>query len=101
MSKHENVQESEPLSLADAAKAHTDLLAKRILHALEIYPYMSASMIHMAIGTSTSTSIWRPVLEHLVEAGKVTETDHISKSPLDRTQTYTIYHLPSNPYPYN
>lgn len=72
----------------------------RILHALEIFPYLSSSMIHIAIGTSTSTKLWRPILGKLVEEGVVCETQRACKGPNDRNQNYTIYHLPANPYSY-
>lgn len=77
-----------------------DLVARKILHALEVFPFISASMIHMAIGTSMPTSMWRPILEDLVDTGKIRTTTHSAKNTLDRQQAYTIYHLPTNEYTY-
>lgn len=74
------------------------LVKDKILHALEIFPFISNSMIHMAIGTSTPTMLWKPILEQLVREGNILETTVTAKSPLDRQQTYTIYHLPKNEY---
>lgn len=74
------------------------LIRDKILHVLEIFPYISNSMIHMAIGTSTPTILWKPILEQLVKEGLILETTITAKSPLDRQQTYTIYHLPKNAY---
>lgn len=71
---------------------------ERILHALEIYPFLSASMIHQAIGTATSTALWRPILQEMVEDGRVTEESRVERSPLGRLQSYTIYSLHRNSY---
>lgn len=73
----------------------------RILHALKIFPFLSGSMLNMAIGTSTPTKLWRPLLERLVEEGKVVETNISADSSTGRLQAYTIYHLACNPYTYN
>jgi hypothetical protein len=70
----------------------------RILHALEIFPFLQASAIHQAIGTSTPTQLWRPVLRTLVEEELVCETRISAKTPQDRNATYNIYHLRKNPY---
>lgn len=82
----------------DNASNVQDLVRDKILHALEIFPFISNSMIHMAIGTSTPTMLWKPILEQLVKDGAILETTITAKSPLDRQQTYTIYHLPKNAY---
>lgn len=72
----------------------------RILHALEVFPFISASMLHQAIGTATPTKLWRPLLGHLVEEGKVVVHDVSAKSAVGRSQVYTIYHLPKHEYTY-
>lgn len=71
----------------------------RILHALDVFPFISASMLHQAIGTATPGKLWRPILEGLVEDGKVEEYNLQARSPTGRSQAYTIYHLPKNSYP--
>ncbi len=76
---------------------HTKL---RILHALEIFPFISASMLNQAIGTSTATQLWRPCLEQLLAESKVEESTIQARTPNGRTQSYTIYHLPENSYSY-
>jgi hypothetical protein len=74
---------------------------KRILHALDVFPFISASMIHQAIGTSTPTALWRPLLEELEAAGKVVKFERSFRNPMNgRMQPYTIYHLPNRPYIY-
>lgn len=85
--------------MADIEHSPTEkLFREKILHALEVFPFLSNSMIHMAIGTSNSTLLWKPVLEALVAEGSVVETTHSAKTPIDRSQSYTIYHLPINSY---
>ena len=71
---------------------------ERILHSLAIFPFLSSSLLHMSIGTSTSHKLWKPLLEDLLEEGKVVETVITAKSATGRQQTYTIYHLAQNKY---
>jgi hypothetical protein len=70
----------------------------RILHGLEVFPFISASMLNQAIGTGTPNDLWRPCLEALVSEGKVIEHIHAAKSPTGRAQSYTIYHLAKHSY---
>lgn len=70
----------------------------RILHALEVFPFISASMLHQAIGTATSGRLWKPILEALVEEGKVIVHELAARGVSGRSQTYVIYHLPKNEY---
>jgi hypothetical protein len=72
----------------------------KILLALEIYPFLSASMLNMGIGTSTSGDLWKPILQGLIDEGVVLRTDKNFKNSSGRTQSYTIYHLPRNRYIY-
>jgi hypothetical protein len=74
--------------------------SERILHALEIFPFISASMLHQAIGTATAGNLWKPILEQLVELGEIKETTFSAKTPTGRTQSYTIYHLSKHTYNY-
>ena len=71
---------------------------ERILHALEIFPFISGSMLNQAIGTSTPTKLWKPLLEQLIAEGKVKETHIHAKSPTGRAQTYTVIHLAKREY---
>lgn len=73
--------------------------SQRILHTLEVFPFLSSSMIHVGIGTASPTNLWKPVLQELVEVGKVSVTEITANSPSDRRQAYTIYHLPHRQYP--
>jgi hypothetical protein len=83
---------------ADIAEVISELRTK-ILHVLEIFPFLSGSMIHMAIGTSTATKLWKPIVEGLVQDGTVVQSNRSYLHPVSgRLQPYTIYHLASNRY---
>lgn len=71
----------------------------RILHALKVFPFISGSMLHQAIGTATSGALWKPILSQLVEAGEVVESTLCHATVTGRQQTYTFYHLPANKHP--
>jgi hypothetical protein len=88
-----------PASLDDSMATVIEQTKLRILHALRIFPYISGSMMHQALGTSTSIDLWKPILKELIDEGKVEETSIQQKTPTGRMQSYTIYHLPENKYP--
>lgn len=73
-------------------------LREKILHALEIFPFLSISGLHQQIGTSTPRGLWQPIVMTLVGRGEVCKTEVTAKTPLQRMQSYTLYHLPHNIY---
>jgi hypothetical protein len=90
---------TEHMLSADAGvQKELELIRDRMLHALEVFPFLSRSMIHMAIGTATATGLWHPILQSLLDQGHVCKTEVVARTPLNRPQTYTIYHLPKNIY---
>jgi hypothetical protein len=82
----------------DVLQEQLDLISERILHALEIFHFLSLSAIHQQIGTSTPRGIWQPLLHKLIEDGQIQVTEVIATTPLHRTQSYTIFHLTKHPY---
>lgn len=76
-----------------------DFYRQRILHTLEVFPFLSASMIHVGIGTASPSPIWKPVLQDLVNSGEVVMTEISANAPSERRLAYTIYHLSSRAYP--
>lgn len=86
-------------AVAEGAVDTINNLRAKILHTLSVYPFLSSSMVHVGIGTSTPTSLWKPILEALIQEGRICELQIQRKSPLSRAQSYTIYHLPDNEYP--
>ena len=88
------------MSLDDSMAQVIETTRMRILHALEVFPFISGSMLHQAIGTSTSGDLWKPLLAQLIEEKAVVETNVQARSVTGRAQSYTIYHLPKNSYVY-
>lgn len=89
------------MSLNDNMAQVIETTRLRILHALEVFPFISGSMLHQAIGTATATQLWKPILDQLIEEGLVKETNLQAKSPTGRAQSYTIYHLADRVYTYS
>lgn len=94
------VDDKQALSIEEGMASTVELCRARILHALEVFPFISGSMIHIALGTSTSVTLWKPILADLIARGEVCELAVRVKTPAARNQTYTLYHLPGNEYIY-
>lgn len=85
--------------LQESANAYMAQLREKILFGLSIYKYLNPSMLHVFLGTSTPSSLWKDqVLEQLLAEGAVVKTDIQLTSPSERSQSYTILHLPENKY---
>ena len=74
----------------EALEDYTQMLRDKILFALTIYPALAPYMLHPFLGTSTSTHVWKPILNALIAEGLVEKVEVTLKSPMDRQQTYTI-----------
>lgn len=95
------VAPSEELSVDNTGVIETiKALEEKILHTLRIWPFISQSMLHVALGTATPTSLWKPIFQKLVDDGIIKQTQVSGMSPKDRAQTYTVFHLAENPYTY-
>jgi hypothetical protein len=92
----EQLAEEGPSDIQDVL----DSCRAKILHTLEVFPFVSASMLHMGIGTSTPTALWQPIIRRLVDEGTVHRIERTFRAPNGRLQPYTIYHLPTNIYRY-
>lgn len=77
---------------------YKQMLREKILFGLEIYPAISPSMLHVFLGTATSTHVWKPILNDLISEGLVQKQEVTLTSPIDRVQTYTILHRAENSY---
>jgi hypothetical protein len=62
----------------------------RILHTLSIYPKISPSMLQIGIGTSVTATLWKPVLEDLIEEGLIIRSHMVAETPTGRMQSYVI-----------
>lgn len=78
-------------------EAFRNSLRDKIVHTLTIWPYLSPSMLQVAIGTSVSSGLWHPILQKLVDEGRVVRESFSAKSPVGRDQTYTIIRLATTP----
>lgn len=74
------------------------MLREKILFGLQVYPYLSPTMLHVFLQTATPAGIWKPILNELIVEGLVVSEEVTLTSPHERTQTYTILHLATTPY---
>ena len=66
---------------------------ERILHTLSIYPRLQPSMLHVGIGFHVEASVWRPVLNTMIDIGEVIQSTEQHTSPAGRLNQYTILSL--------
>lgn len=67
-----------------------NVLANRILHILDCFPKISPSMVQISLGSGVPTSMWRPVLDKLVEDGEVYRYQKTVVTPAGRSQVITV-----------
>lgn len=65
-------------------------IEKKILHVFETYPTISPSMLQITLGSSLPTDYWKPVLDKLVEEGKLYRYAKRVTAPSGRLQVATI-----------
>lgn len=82
-------------SLDDAV---SDVRAK-IIHLLEVFPYISRAMIQTGLSPALPPKLWDPVLQQLVTEKVVQYIEVTTTTPGGRVLTKGIYHLPKFPYP--
>ena len=71
-----------------------ELLRKRIKFLLGVFPKLGPSMLQVALGTSLSPGIWKPILEQMIQEGEVQRHQETLDTPAGRSVTYTILSLP-------
>jgi hypothetical protein len=96
--KLEGLTSLEGSGLLSGVDQELQLLRDKILFVLEIFPFLTLSHIHISIGTATSRRLWAPILDQLLEEGKIKLTTLHAKTPLERNQTFKVYHLSSHEY---
>ncbi|MGL5074581.1 MAG: hypothetical protein ACRDBG_01900 [Waterburya sp.] len=77
----------------DQVNDQDNMIKDKIMHALEVFPFISHAMLQIALGTALPASIWRPLLDEFIAAGIVTEKKLTAKTSTGRTNTYKVYHL--------
>ena len=76
------------------AEVEAQEIEAKILHILRIYPIISPTMLQGGLGPYVKPAIWRPVLNELIKAGKVVETQESLQTPAERYNTYSRLSLP-------
>ena len=75
----------------DLGSVAEDMIRRRIVHTLTIYPRLSNSMLQVGIGTGIPPRLWHPVLERMVAEGTVKRTIVKAVNPVtQREQVYTL-----------
>lgn len=85
-----DVEHTKPI---DSLVVYEEQLREKIIFGLSVYPFISPSQLHVFLGTSTSSGVWKPILEDLITEGKVTRTEKAYTSSQGRSSVYTILHL--------
>ncbi len=76
-----------------ATNEGTEGIRENILHILGIFPIISPSMLHITLGGSLPTKVWKPILESLIKSGLVERDEHVTPAPNGRTRCYTLLSL--------
>ncbi len=80
-------------SKANTSKDASNGVRENILYILGIFPNISPSMLHITLGGSLPTSIWKPILEDLVDQDFVIRTQLVSQAPNGRMRHHTLLKL--------
>lgn len=72
-------------------------IVDRITHTLTIYPRLSNSMLQVGVGTSLPPSVWKPILQRMIDTGSVQRKQITAQTPDGRSQVYTILSLTVTP----
>jgi hypothetical protein len=67
----------------------------RIVHILTIYPVISPGMLQTALGFSCPAYVWRPILQQLIQDGRVVISADEHQHPIGRAFKYTKLSLNS------
>lgn len=71
-----------------------EVLEAKIVYLLGVFPKMTPSMLQIMIGSSLSPKIWKPLLNRLIESGRLQMDVSIKEPPFsDRSQTFHIISL--------
>lgn len=74
----------------DGGDSKSDVIEDKILYVLDHFPRISPSMLQISMGSGMPTQLWRPVLERLIDEGKVYRMSKTVKNPQGRMETKTI-----------
>jgi hypothetical protein len=80
-------------------KSVSEQIRERIEYVLGIYPKLSRSMLQVGIGTSLHPSMWKPVLNDMIEDGTIIVKRRPSTNPQGRNLQHEILSLARQPDP--
>lgn len=66
------------------------VIEEKILHIFETYPIISPSMLQITLGSSLPTTIWKPILEALIQDKKLYRFTKLTTTPGGRQQVAQI-----------
>lgn len=69
--------------------APAEKIRGKITHALDVFPVLSPSALHVLIGPNTPTSLWRPTLEELIKEGVILQDVVVTPTPMGQHRSYT------------
>lgn len=73
--------------------AGTKNIKDKIRHLLQIFPRISPSMLQIGLGTSLPPSIWRPILQELLDQKIVLMEEVPGQSVSGRPRSYEVLSL--------
>ena len=78
---------------ADIEVSVMSTIRLKIIAVLKIYPKISPSMLQCGIGSSLPATLWRPVLQEMVDAAEVEINHEVHLSGNGRSTSYAIISL--------
>jgi hypothetical protein len=66
---------------------------EKIIFSLTIYPVLSPSMVQIAVTPVVPPSVWRPILEQLIEEGIVERRNQLLDTPAGNQKVKTLLSL--------
>jgi hypothetical protein len=72
---------------------------QKLLHLLDIYPYLPKALIQTGMSPALPPKFWKPILDKCVEDGEILVAKISTQTPNGRNLQKEVYHLPKYPYP--
>lgn len=78
--------------------ATTQDLLNKLIWSFRLYPFMSHTMIQIAVGTNVPSNLWRPILDAMIVKDFVKSIQIYTQSAAGRSQTVNIFCLAAATY---
>ncbi len=73
--------------------ATEEVIVRKIMHTLKLYPGVSMTMLQVGIGTSIPPELWKPIYHKMLNARQLFETSESVEAPNGRIQSYKHIHI--------